>query len=112
MRFRDQREQAVQALKDAGYDENRARRAVRHQDCWPRPVARAFDNRGDHQNGNGSVFSKGPRKRLRGTIPPHPIKVINQARRIQRNCNHMGEPYEDNGLHYCPNCHLAVEVLA
>lgn len=52
------------------------------------------------------------RKRLRGSIPPHPVKVINQARRIQRNCNHVGEPYENNGLHYCPNCHAPMEVSA
>lgn len=103
MRFRDQRAQAVKALVDAGYDEQRAKRAVRHQDCWPKPDPVRTNYA---QGGSGSVFSRGPRKRLRGNVPPHPIKVINQARRIQRDCKHAGEPYEDNGIHYCSNCHL------
>lgn len=53
---------------------------------------------------NGQVRQ---RNRLRGTIPPHPLAVINKAHRMQRNCSHA-ETYTDGGVMYCSDCHLEV----
>lgn len=53
------------------------------------------------------------RNRLRGSIPPHPLKVINQAHRMQRNCNHiLHGSYVDNGIQYCNNCHVEQGIPA
>lgn len=53
---------------------------------------------------NGQVK---PRKRIRGSLPPHPVAVINQAHRMQRNCSHA-ETYREDDVMYCSACHLEV----
>ena len=94
MRFRDQREAAIAVLKGTVKgrgtsqterekdQEWQARRLYRANTTFPHPMPASRIGKGDNERplnynspeyaGVGSVFSKGPRRRLRGTVPPHP----------------------------------------
>lgn len=47
-------------------------------------------------------------KKTRSQVPPHPLKVMNQAHQMQRSCRHL-ETYEDQGRIWCKYCHLEVQ---
>lgn len=94
MRFRDQREAAIAAIKGTVKgrgtsqaerekdQENQAKRLYRAGTSFPHPRPASTIGKGDNERplnygspeyaGVGSVFSKGPRRRLRGSVAPHP----------------------------------------
>ena len=90
-RFRDEREQAVNALiptmpRNEDNKEERARRILKWHKTFPQPRSVDGISYGGglprtQRRANGQV--KG-RTRLRGKIPPHPAAVIFVANRIER----------------------------